>query len=218
MDSPGTVDTAKNEASNLKHTAVDEGKNVVDTAKHEASAVLGEAKMQAKDLYAQTQREVRDQASTQQRRVAEGLRSAGDELESMAANSSDPGMATDLVRQVSSRLSAASNWLDDRDPAALLHEVKSFARRKPGMFILGAVVLGVVAGRLTRALAANASDEHDTAPSITTGTEPDAWVAQPAGGDGMMETGLDTPIYAQSTADWADAPDTEDGNVRHNTV
>ncbi|MCB8044091.1 hypothetical protein JM654_07190 [Microbacterium oxydans] len=119
----------------------------------------GEAKTQAKDLYAQTQRELSEQANTQQQRLAGGLRSVSDELGSMATNSDGSGVASDLVQQVSGRLSAAATWLGDRDPGSVLTEVKRYARRKPGTFILAAAIGGIVVGRLTRALAANASDE-----------------------------------------------------------
>ena len=156
----GSVETAKQEAGELKDTAVSEAGHVAETAKGEAKAVAQEVKYQAKDLYAQTQRELKDQAQVQQQRVAAGLRSVSDELQSMTANAENPGLAADLLNQVSTRLSGAASWLGDRDPSAVLSEVKSFARRKPGTFIIGAAILGIVAGRLTRALAANASDEH----------------------------------------------------------
>lgn len=217
MDSPGTLDTAKHEAAELKHTATEQGKNVVDTAKQEASSVLGEAKWQAKDLYAQTQRELKDQAGTQQQRLSMGLRSVSDELSSMADGSTTSGLATDLVRQVSARLSTASSWLGDRDPGSVLLEVKRFARRKPGTFILAAVVIGVAAGRLTRALASNAADEKAAAAKTPVRTEPDAWTPPITAGSPSTVEPLDTPIYAQSTSDWADHG-TEDGDVRRDTL
>ena len=117
-------------------------------------------KYQAKDLYAQTQRELEDAGAGAAAPCCGGLRSVSDELRSMTANAENPGLAADLLNQVSTRLSGAASWLGDRDPSAVLSEVKSFARRKPGTFIIGAAILGIVAGRLTRALAANASDEH----------------------------------------------------------
>lgn len=218
MDSPGTLETAKNEASDMKHTAAEQGKNVVDTAKHEASAVLGEAKWQAKDLYGQTRRELNDQATTQQQRIALGLRSFSDELGSMAATSSNPGLATDVVRQVSGRLSAASAWLGDRDPGSVLQEVKRFARRKPGTFILAAVVVGVAAGRLTRALASNASDDKAAQERASIRTQGDAWTPPTTVGTGAVSAARETPIYAQSSAEWADATGTEDGDVRRDTI
>ncbi len=179
-DENGSLETAKQEASDLKDTAVSEAGHVAETAKGEAKAVAQEVKYQAKDLYAQTQRELKDQAQVQQHRVAVGLRSVSDELDSMTANAENPGLAADLLGQVSTRLSRASSWLGDRDPSAVLSEVKSFARRKPGTFIIGAAILGIVAGRLTRALAANASDQ-DSASGQTSGVRASNGRARPAG-------------------------------------
>lgn len=157
--SSGSVDTAKNEAAELKNTATEQAKDVAGTVKDEATSVAREVKTQAKDLFAQTQGELREQAQTQQQRVSEGLRSVSDELDSMANDSAQDGVAADLVRQVSGRLSGAASWLGDRDPGSVLADVKQFARAKPGTFILGAVIAGVVVGRLTKALASNAADE-----------------------------------------------------------
>ena len=67
-DASAKVDTAKQEAADLKDTATAGAKDVLGTAKEEASSVVGEAKVQAKDLYAQTQRELKDQAGVQQQR------------------------------------------------------------------------------------------------------------------------------------------------------
>ena len=158
-----TLDAAKHEAADLKDTAVEQAKDVAATVKDEASVVLGEAKSQAKDLYAQTQQELKDQANTQQQRIAAGLKSVGAELRAMAANSANAGVATDVVQQLSGRLSGAATWLGDRDANAVLTEVKRYARRKPATFIIGAAIAGIAFGRLTRALAANASDESATA-------------------------------------------------------
>ena len=48
--------------------------------------------------------------------------------------------------------------LQNREPAELLDEVRSFARRKPGMFLLGAAAAGILAGRLTSGVKAAHSD------------------------------------------------------------
>lgn len=220
VDSPGTLETAAHEASSLKQTTAEQAKGVLDTAKGEASSVLSEAKHQAKDLYAQTQRELKDQANTQQQRIAGGLRSVSDELDSMAANAQTDGLAGDLVRQVSSRLATASTWLGDRDPGALLQEVKSYARRKPGTFILGAAVAGVLVGRLTRALTANASEaassDAASAPApaarLDAGPPPSSVPAVSPAGSGIGET----PIYAQS-ADAVGGTYSEDEHVRRDS-
>lgn len=213
-DSSGKAEAAKQEAADVKDTAMAEAGHVVETAKEEVSTVAQEAKAQAKQVYAQTRQELTEQAATQQQRVADGLRSIGDELQAMARGSENRGMATELVEQASSRLTGASSWLSDRDPGSLMNEVKSFARRKPGMFIAGALVAGLAAGRLTRALAENAKDERDSTSGIGTGATGAATTAG-AGYDGTAgagrsdETaeypaaGLDVPA-GQSTAGAAD--------------
>ena len=213
--SSGKVDAAKQEAADLKDTAATQAKDVLGTAKDEAATVVGEAKTQAKDLYAQTQRELSEQANTQQQRLAGGLRSVSDELGSMATNSEGSGVASDLVQQVSGRLSAAATWLGDRDPGAVLAEVKRYARRKPGTFILAAATVGL---RVARALAANASDDNDAAHVPAPAPAPrqvyhDPSVSVPV----VNDAGAGAPLYSQADASRPDILG-EDGYDRPDTV
>ena len=153
-----TADAARDQAQNVASDAKDAALSVAGVAKDEAKGVAAEARTQAKDLIAQTTSELKDQAATQQKRVASGLRSVGDEFESMA-DGSVGGVASELVRTLGDRAESVASWLDGRDPGSLLDEVKSFAARKPGTFIAIAAGVGVVAGRLTKSLAAAASDD-----------------------------------------------------------
>lgn len=155
----GTVDTAKQQAGQLADTAKTSANDVAQSAKAAATDVAGEAKRQAKDLFHESRAELVEQAGAQQQRVAAGLRSLGEELGGMARSSEQPGMAADLVSQAASRADSVASWLDARDPGSLLDEVKQFARRSPGTFIGLAAIAGVVAGRLTKNLAAEAKDD-----------------------------------------------------------
>lgn len=198
-DDSSMAGTVKDEAADLKDTATDAAKDVAGTAKHEAAAVVGETKAQAKELFLQTQRELSDQAASQQRRVAAGLGSLGEELSDMARDSTGSGIAADLVQQVATRASGAAAWLDSRDPAGVLQDVKLFARRRPIVFIGAALVAGIAAGRLTRALIANARDEAASSPtepaalSHTATPAVPAYAAPPASAE-------DSPLYAESAA------------------
>lgn len=228
----GTAETVKNEAGEVASTAASEAGHVVETAKFEAGVVAGEAKKQVKDLYAQTQSELKEQAAAQQHRVAEGLRSVGDELRSMVATAENPGMAADIVQQVSTRVSSAASWIGDRDPGSLLSEVKSYARRKPGTFIAVAALAGLAVGRLTRALAENAQDEHDSAGASTpsaggasagfTGAGVPPVPPLPSGAAGEYATSEPagaTPVYDRSRAAWDDVVTGEgSGDVRRDTL
>jgi len=218
IDEPSTLDTAKHEATNVKDTAVGQAKDVAATAKDEASVVLDEAKSQAKVLYAQTQRELKDQANTQQQRVAAGLRSVSSELTSMAQSTQNPGVATDLVRQLSGRLASASTWLGDRDPGTVLTEVKRYARRKPGVFILGAAIAGVVVGRLTRALAANAAEEHADVQPASGARAIDAGWSRSTADSGRGTADTDTPVYTQAAGKLDDGFTEGGRDVRSDSV
>jgi hypothetical protein len=149
-----TKETIKDEAGNVAAQAGDSAKNVVETAKSEVANVASEVNSSARDLLEQAKVDLTDQAGKQQQKVAAGLRSISEELQSMATASEQPGVATDMVRQAAERSSSVATWLEDRDPGSLLDEVKTFARRRPGAFLLLAAGAGVLAGRLSRGLTA----------------------------------------------------------------
>ena len=60
------------------------------------------------------------------------------------------GMASDAAREVANRARSFSEQLDGREPTELLDDLRSFARRRPGMFLAGSVIAGVVVGRILR--------------------------------------------------------------------
>ncbi|MCU1636782.1 MAG: hypothetical protein JWQ68_2021 [Cryobacterium sp.] len=165
--SGSTKEAIGEQASNLAHGAGEAGAQVAHTAKEETKRVAAEAGTQVRGIVTTVGSELRSQAATQQTRVAQGLRSVGSELTNMANGSAtpNPGMATDLVNQAADRVNSVARWLDDRDPGSLLEEVKRFARQRPGVFIGIAAGAGILAGRLTRALAtpADASESTGTA-------------------------------------------------------
>ncbi len=158
----GTVDVAKGQASEVGQGAVQAGQHVAGVAKDQAANVGAEAGRQAKDLLSQATSEVGQQAGQQQQRLAQGIRSLSDELHSMASKSDQSGPATDLVRQGAQRSKDIASWLEQRDPSSLLDEVKTFARQRPGTFLLLAAGAGLVAGRLTRGLKEAASDQSSS--------------------------------------------------------
>jgi len=156
----GTVDVAKGQAAEVGQGAKEAGQHVAGVAKEQAANVGAEAGRQAKDLLAQAGSEARQQAATQQQRLAQGLRSLADELHTMTQpGEQSSGPVTDLAKQGVQRSRDFASWLEQREPAELLEEVKTFARRRPGMFLMLAAGAGLVAGRMTRGLKAVAADE-----------------------------------------------------------
>ena len=146
-----TTDVAKDEARNVGQTAAQAGSQVASTAADQAKEVVHETQRQATDLLQQGRAQLRDQAVSQQQKAGQGLTSLASQLRGLADGTSDgaPGPARDLIQQASGKLEELGGWLQNREPAELLDEVRRYARRKPGTFLLGAAIAGVVAGRLT---------------------------------------------------------------------
>jgi hypothetical protein len=141
--------TAADQAKQTAGTAADQGRQVADVAQGEARKVASEASAQVRGLLQETTGQLEDQSRTQRDRLVELLRSFGDDLEKMAS-SADNGLAANLAHEVADRSRSLSSSLDGREPRDLLDDVRSFARRKPGVFLAGSLVAGVVAGRLAR--------------------------------------------------------------------
>ncbi len=171
-------DVAKDEAANVAGHAAGAAQNVAETAKAEAANVASEAKNSARDLLHQAKSDLTSQAGTQQAKAAEGIRSISSQLRSMADAPDQQGVASDLIRQAADRSASVASWLDNRDPGSLLDEVKSFARQRPGTFLLVAAGAGLLAGRLGRSLQAGAPDTG-TVVGSTSGTLPQYPVQPP---------------------------------------
>jgi len=184
---PSTTDVAKDEAQTVKDTAVEAGGQVAATAADQAKQVAHETQRQAKDLLDQGRYQVREQAITQQQKAGQSLTSLAQELRGLADGTSSgaPGPARDLLQQASGMVDDFAHKLQTRDPGELLDEVRSFARRKPGLFLLGAAAAGVLAGRLTSGVKAAHSD---SAPSGTSAYRAQSNYVDP------------TPSYADTTS------------------
>jgi hypothetical protein len=162
--STSTKDVAKGEAGAVKDTAVGAGRNVASTARDQAANVVAEAGTQAKSLFGTVTDEVRSQGRTQQSRLAEAVHSVAQELGSMGAKSEQSGPVADLAQQASRRAGEIGYWLENKEPSEVLDDVRSFARRRPAMFLGLCTLAGIVVGRLGRgAVAANTSvDSKDS--------------------------------------------------------
>ena len=163
-DDPSLKDRAGDAAQTGKQAAGD----LAATAQDRAKDVVHEGKRQARNLLGEAQSQLREQAGAQHGNLVKNLRSLGDELRSMSERGEQNGVATDLVGQAGERAHGVASWLDERDPGQLLDELRNFARRRPGVFLAGALALGVVAGRLTRGVVAAHSD--DTGDEAITGS------------------------------------------------
>jgi hypothetical protein len=168
-DGAGGVGTvAKEQAGQVGQTAAQAGGQVAQTTKEQATNVVGEAKQQGRDLVWEARTQVGEQAGMQKARAVGGLRSLGDELQQMAGQGGQSGIAAEVARQAATRAHGLADHLDRHEPSDLLDQVRTYARRRPVVFLAGAAVLGVLAGRLTRNLASDGSGPAPLPASPTT--------------------------------------------------
>jgi hypothetical protein len=169
--SPSTTDVAKGQAKDVGQTAAQAGSQVASTATEQARNVAQETQRQAKDLLDQGRTQVKGQVVSQQQKAAEGLTGLAQQLRGMADGTAQgaPGPAADLLQQASSYIEQFADKLQNREPAELLDEVRRFARRKPGLFLLGAAAAGIAAGRLTSGVKAAHTDSSPSGTGAGTG-------------------------------------------------
>jgi hypothetical protein len=171
QDPPSTPEVVKDEAAEVARTAAHSGGQVAGTVGEQANRVASETAHQARHLFEEGKEQLAGQAREGQRRAASGLHALADQLHGMAEKSDDTGMVPEVARQASDRARTVASWLEEREPGDLLDEVRRFARRKPGLFLAGAALAGVVVGRLTRGAIAAQSDDSSS-PGDTRPTPP----------------------------------------------
>jgi uncharacterized protein YjbJ (UPF0337 family) len=155
-----TTTTAGEDTGTVKQaagTATEEAGRVAGVAKGQAQEVASEIGTQARDLVGELRTQVHDQSISQRDRLAGNLRRFGDDLDHMRQSATGSGLATDLTGMLATRAREVSTFLGEHEPGDLIEELRRFARRRPGLFLLGAAVAGVVAGRLTRGAASSDS-------------------------------------------------------------
>lgn len=176
-------------------------KDVAGTAKEQAGQVAGETRRQARQLWDQSRDELVQQSGQQQTRLAATLRDLGSELSAMADGPDQGGTATGLVRDVGDQVSSAASWLENKEPGDVLQEVRDFARRRPGTFLLVAAGLGVLGGRMTRGAVDEARDSTGAQGAATT-TSSGRGTSVGTTAD-FGSTGTGTSAYAEGTTPYA---------------
>lgn len=165
---------SKDQAKQAVATAQADGKHLAEEARGEAKSVASDAQAQARDLLDQARSELEGQSRSQLETLVSTLQGFADDLERMArGEGAASGIAQDVVREVSDKATALSSQLRGREPGELLDQARGYARQKPGTFLLGALVAGVVAGRVVRG-AKEAQGRGTGGSAGTTPAAPDA--------------------------------------------
>lgn len=157
----GGGDDAMSRARTMAHTAAGEASGMKDELSVQTRRVMGDAR-----------EELSTQAREQTDRLATSVRSLATRVQAMADGRTDEaGRLPDMAREAASHAAQWADSLSSRDIDEVLDDLRRQARRKPGMFLLGAGVAGIVVGRLARNMRA-AEQHHDARTSGYASYEP----------------------------------------------
>jgi len=157
-----TAETAKAEMSTVATTAAEGAKEVAGEATVQTKAVLSQAKQQVDGLVTQTREEVRQQAEDRSAQAAGGLRTLSEQVAALAdGRPESAGSLPRYLEEVQEHVRGLASRLEHGGPQGIVDDVSRFARRRPGLFLAGAVGAGFVVGRVVRA---SSGQGHPTSP------------------------------------------------------
>ncbi|MEO9198433.1 MAG: hypothetical protein ABI206_06725 [Antricoccus sp.] len=167
QDAKDTAQNAKNAAANVAADGKQAAAEVAQTGKQAATEVAEQTKKQASKLIAQTRDQLHEQAEQQRTSAVNNLRSLDEQLTSMTDGTDQDGSAVELAQRARDRVRTAADWLEHRDVNQITEELRRAGRTRPGAFLLTAAVAGIVAGRLTRGVVAEHTDDSPDRPTAT---------------------------------------------------
>lgn len=150
-------------------TARDQAQQVGETAKEQARSVAEQAKERSRDTASEIGATLHAKGDEEAGRFAGNLRRASAEMRSMVEHEGEPvhqdGVVHSIARQGADVTERLADRLDSDGLDGLMADVRSFARRRPGAFLLGAAAAGFVAGRLGRSIPAVQSESQSESPA-----------------------------------------------------
>src|SRR5215210_4127369 len=155
--------TAVTKTGEVAGTATEGARQVASEATRQANQLTSEALSSARTLVDEATGSLREQAGQQTERAAAGLRTLSDQVRALAEGRPDEaGPAGDYVRQAGEKLQQVAERLESGGVEGALSDLQGFARRRPGVFLLGAAAAGFAVARLVRGAQAAHADEGAT--------------------------------------------------------
>ena len=143
---------AKDEGKDVAGHVKDEAGSVADKVRDEAGAVAQVAEEQARGLLHDAQEQVRQQGEQQVTRLSEALQSLSKNLQALQeGRTEEAGPLADYLERARRQVDDNARRVEELGLSGVLDETRRFARRRPGAFLSGAAVAGLVVGRIARA-------------------------------------------------------------------
>jgi hypothetical protein len=171
---------ASEEAQNVAASAAEKGGELVRSATEDARQIAAsvwsrggevteQLSTQGRSLLQETRAQIQTQARAGTERTAGALRQFGGQAQALAEGRPEeaPQLAeyawkiADSCYGAADRIYGLADDMEQRGFGGVLQDVQSFARRRPGTFLLGAVALGFGVGRLVQANAEQDTDEEE---------------------------------------------------------
>lgn len=185
-------EAATTAATEVASTAKEQASNVASTSAQQAQEVARDAAAHAKDVLGQSRDQLRGHADEQARAFGGTLEQLGTQLQGMLRGEAPPpGPVSDIAHQLASGASQFGSRLSNEGIGGAFDDIKRFARRRPGLFLVTALGAGVVVGRMLRA-----SDTHALMDAVKPSGGSDEGSGQfgemalPAGDTGLTGLGM----------------------------
>ena len=177
------ADSTPGRAERAADSAREETRQVAATARDQASRVRGEVATQGRNLLQEAKGQLRTQAGTQTDQLGEAVaKTAGQVRALLDGRPDDAGPVRDYVEQAAGRIDDMAQRIRSRGFDGLAEDLQRFARRRPGVFLLGAAAAGFAVGRIIRgATAGEETSEPPTRPGPETMLPPSRLDVPPAG-------------------------------------
>lgn len=190
------VQAAKEQAGAVAHTAGTAAGDLAGAVGEQAGVVLDETKQQVKTVLAEVRSTAVTQWDRQSTAVADNLR----DLSTQLRTGDTSGLAGRLMGEAGQQLQRLSGYLDQVGPQGMLDDVRRYARRRPGTFLVTAAVAGFAGGRLVKGIQAGAP-AGDRQPQRAGSPQVDSFAGLTAPGAGVPVAG-----FAVSAAPGSNGP------------
>jgi hypothetical protein len=162
----GATGVATAQAKEVASTAGEGAREVAQRAAEQTRLVAGEAKGEMRRLVDEATNEVRMQSDAEINRAAGAVQTLATQLVALVeGRPEEAGPLPDYARQLADRMQQTADRVSSNGARGLIDDGERLARRRPGLFLAGAIVAGFAAGRLIRGAQAAASDTSSTSES-----------------------------------------------------
>jgi ElaB/YqjD/DUF883 family membrane-anchored ribosome-binding protein len=170
--------TAADAAGQVAHEAADQARQVGGVVREQVGEITSEVATQGRHVVEDGKAQLQEQARIQTDKLADALRRVGDQMSDMLEGRPPAeGAVHDYMEQASTKVGELATRVQERGFDGMVDDAQRFARRRPGVFLLGAAAAGVLVGRFVRGTKASDQQSASAADGSATPAAPAARAA-----------------------------------------